>query len=310
MLQFWKSTGTLIVGALLGVFAAHPARATGLEECGNAFVRDSDAQCEFRTAQHCSETCSYGAVQSACVAEIYEDCAQTCTEVATPDCENQCQETCTTHCTQAPADASADDTGAVQCEQLCVADCEVSCTDPCGSCDEACLYTCSARCEDQCRSLQVPDEQAPECNTTCATACTASCTAQANSQCQIDCQKRVLEECEPTLVERCLDQCQVSFGAIFCEGQFIDSADVEDCATQIETETGNQVDRSDVPAAASTESDEPGAGTDPVTAPEKFNGCSLHRGASPSQGPLLSMLILMSLAALPSLRRKRATDPL
>jgi len=294
MLHRWKSTLTLSLGSLALVLATNAALATGLEQCGEVVLRDTDIRCELRTEEHCSASCSYGSVQSSCVAEIYEACERECTAMPSEECQTQCQETCTTNCT-APAVGEA----STQCESLCVSDCEVTCTNPCGKCDEACLHTCSDKCGEQCQSLQ-GDGQAPDCSTTCGTACTASCTAQANSQCQIDCQNRVFEECEPTMVERCVAECEI--GAIFCNGQYLDSSDVEECAAELGDETGIQVDRTDVadeePAA---DEPEPTASDDADPVGEKV-GCALHRGASVPAAPFVS--VLLGLGAVCSLRRR------
>jgi hypothetical protein len=175
------------------------------------------------------------------VAQIYEVCERECIEVPTEQCETQCQDTCTAECTKPVAEETPD---TKQCQALCAKDCEISCTDPCGKCDEACLYTCSDKCTELCGGAA--DAGATECDTTCTSACTASCTAKANAQCQIDCQMQVFEECEPMLVEQCLDTCETQVGAIFCDGQYLASKDSEECATEIDSETGIQVDRSDV----------------------------------------------------------------
>ncbi|HEX2879398.1 MAG TPA: hypothetical protein VHO25_07660 [Polyangiaceae bacterium] len=245
MLHRWTSLGLIggsLIGILVAAFDPTAAHAANLDQCGGIFLRNSDARCEFRTEEHCSATCSYGSVQSSCVAQIYERCERECTEVPSEQCEIQCRETCTSECAKP---IEEDLSQVAQCEALCDSDCQLSCTDPCGKCDEACLYTCSDKCTEQCRNMTA-DSQPAECDTTCTTACTASCTAKANSQCQIDCQNRVFEDCEPTLVERCLEGCETQVGAIFCDGQYLDSSDVEECAAEIDSEAGIQVDRSDI----------------------------------------------------------------
>jgi hypothetical protein len=68
---------------------------------------------------------------------------------------------------------------------------------------------------------------------TCTQACSASCTAKVNTQCQVDCQERTYTQCEQAMVEQCQTHCKDTGGAIFCDGQFINASNTDNCANEL-----------------------------------------------------------------------------
>jgi len=70
----------------------------------------------------------------------------------------------------------------------------------------------------------------------------ASCTAKVNTQCQVDCQEKTYTSCEQKMVEHCETQCMDKGGAIFCDGQFVNAADVHDCADELKAKVKIDID--------------------------------------------------------------------
>jgi MYXO-CTERM domain-containing protein len=68
-----------------------------------------------------------------------------------------------------------------------------------------------------------------DCTTKCNADCTGSCTATANTTCQEQCQESSYAQCRSQLASQCTTQCQESVGAIFCDGNYINASDVEQC---------------------------------------------------------------------------------
>jgi len=97
--------------------------------------------------------------------------------------------------------------------------------------------------------LRHTDAEAPkkvvtktECMPTCTEACSASCTAKANVDCQVDCQERTYVNCEQKMVERCDTQCKDEGGAIFCDGQFVNADNVNNCADELAAKLSIDID--------------------------------------------------------------------
>jgi hypothetical protein len=61
-------------------------------------------------------------------------------------------------------------------------------------------------------------------------------------QCQLDCQTQVYNDCEQQMVEQCNTECETTGGAIFCDGQFLNVTDVDDCAAELAAEIDIEVD--------------------------------------------------------------------
>ena len=75
------------------------------------------------------------------------------------------------------------------------------------------------------------------------TMCWGSCECQANVDCQVSCQSETFTECETEVTEECKNDCETTGIAIFCDGQFLASADdLEACAADIKTEFTIELD--------------------------------------------------------------------
>jgi hypothetical protein len=156
---------------------------------------------------------------------------------------------------------SASVSAGASCQVLCVDDCE---SDGDGFCDRAAhrsacgrcaAHNCDKRCEQQCgASAEVKLSSTTECMPTCTQACSASCTAKVNTQCQVDCQERTYTQCEQAMVQQCQTDCKDAGGAIFCDGQFINANNTDDCANQLSAKLDIDISASLHAAGHATES--------------------------------------------------------
>jgi hypothetical protein len=223
------------VVAAIGVwmFDTSPAQAE-LDACGGIFL-SAESACEYRPKKECMTQCMTVAVEESCVAEVYNSCETSCSTTATTECESSCTTSCVNNCTTTSVTQNPP-----SCMDLCLADCQDGDDSACGSathrgpCGRCAKFNCNKRCEARCGDEPEPAKvtTVTECSPTCTNACMASCTAKVNTQCQVDCQERTYTQCEQKMVEQCQTQCEDKGGAIFCDGQFVNAADVHDCADE------------------------------------------------------------------------------
>jgi MYXO-CTERM domain-containing protein len=60
--------------------------------------------------------------------------------------------------------------------------------------------------------------------------------------CQVDCQTTQWESCQTTIRERCTTSCEDKGGAIFCDGQFLNASNLDDCAAELSAELSVRLD--------------------------------------------------------------------
>jgi len=285
------------LGAMTLLSGASSARAE-VKACGNIFLT-GDARCEWREKEACKTECTTETVETACVSKLYVACESGCMASASTTCESGCTETCTSQCdTQASADTPS-------CVDLCNADCKTTCSDGGGEVNRCCLHNCEARCERKCEG--VPDVMEPaQCSESCTTACGGSCTAQANVQCQIDCQTNTYQECQTETVTTCETKCEQEGGAIFCDGQFVNAANAQDCADELKATFNFDID---VRAAAEVVGEAVEDGVEVTregakkTKSESKELCSV-RAAGLGAGAGSSALFLVGLVGLAGARRR------
>jgi hypothetical protein len=146
-----------------------------------------------------------------------------------------------------------------------------------------------------------------ECTTTCNTACSGSCSAQANVQCQLDCQAQAYTNREQQMVERCNTSCETTGGAIFCDGQFLNVANIDDCAAELAADVDIAVNL-DVQAAEQVHVSAPNrANTTAADSGRSVSNCALSGAGLSAAGPTSAAgagLPLLALAALLTARRR------
>jgi hypothetical protein len=81
------------------------------------------------------------------------------------------------------------------------------------------------------------------------------------------------------MVEKCETECETTGGAIFCDGQFLNVADVDDCAAELAAEIDIEVDL-DIQADVDVDIDPPTTSNDDDDDDNDFS-CAVQGGANP-----------------------------
>lgn len=292
----WKISAIgapLVVGILLG--APNVALAS-LDSCGGVYLV-GEGQCKYVPTEECTTECETVAMTTSCAAKLYAECEASCTASATVECEETCAPVCNTDCETIEMDSEKPPNAM----GLCMSDCQQTCNDKCadaenvGRCRSSCAHTCGEKCENRCGEI----EDTVACETKCEPVCTGSCEGEANAECQIQCQSETFTECETELVEKCETECTQTGGAIFCDGQFLNHTDLEDCAAELEAELNISVDVT-LDVDVSVGDDASGDDDD-----DDVNvGCSMAPGSTPSSGGKGGMLALGGLMLWQLSRRR------
>jgi hypothetical protein len=229
------------------------AFAAGSDACGNIALV-ANGNCKVEVSGGCTGDCQPIAFVAACDGQ--------CTLSADASCTGGCEASCETKCNVDPP--------SFDCSGECTASCEASCSDSCtgttGDCVAQCKGSCSNRCNIECTATP----GSADCSTKCKASCGASCTVQANVNCSL--------ECSAKLEGGCKVDCEAPEGALFCDGQYVDVTNIDECIAYLETQGFN------VSANASCNA----------------NGCEASVGcaASPYIGPANDRLAIGSVAGL------------
>lgn len=230
---------TLFLSAIVGSLSfgvSRPAHAL-LEECGNIEL-DGNAECELQVEGGCDILCEPPQLTVACAGELYVDCRAECQGELDVGCTADCSADCQAECDVDPGNFS--------CEGRCEASCDANCEGECGAgadgaeCRASCEATCSGECDASCEG-QPPSAT---CEAQCEASCTGECRAEANLDCQADCQAEGYVDCKVDMQGKCEAQCTRPDGALVCDGQFIDAADVDACVGAIQDALDIEVEAS------------------------------------------------------------------
>jgi hypothetical protein len=192
----------------------------GIDACGNIDVK-ANAKCEVVAQGGCTARCEPVSFQAACSAKLQAQCDGQCAASASADCTASCSGTCTGQCEANP--------GSFDCKGSCSASCESDCNAQCsgqasggqasGQCQAECKANCSAKCDARCSGTP----PSATCDAKCNASCSGSCEAKASAQCQIQCQGKLDAQCKAELKGGCEAQCQKPEGALYCDGQYVDT---------------------------------------------------------------------------------------
>jgi MYXO-CTERM domain-containing protein len=95
----------------------------------------------------------------------------------------------------------------------------------------ACSGECSVSCQKRC-DVQLPKA---DCDAMCKASCDGSCTVDPNLDCQLDCQAKGYARCESDVTGGCKARCKTTEGALFCDGNYIDTGDkLQQCVDALE----------------------------------------------------------------------------
>jgi hypothetical protein len=221
-----------VVASLVGLgvmLAPGSAQADQVSVCGNLDFSGNE-HCTLETSGGCTAQCTPVNFQASCDVNLEKVmCSGGCTAMVDVNCESSCSGGCTGSCMADP--------GHFDCEGSCDADCSAHCTGQCASdanqsqCEGSCKASCGVRCNENCTG--VPPMAA--CDVSCMASCKGSCTAQANFGCDIKCQADGAVNCEAMLQGGCTAQCQTPQGALFCDGQWVNTQSVNDCINQLKS---------------------------------------------------------------------------
>ena len=292
--------------ATLGRVAALSAGLLGLSEqvahadlsaCGQLDVR-AEAQCVVvPPSAQCKTMCTPVSVRATCSAKLAASCDATCDELPSIDCQASCEAGCVGTCEVDPGKFEC----AVDCRATCNGSCEASCdaeSDKAG-CMASCSGACSVGCDKEC-DVELPSAS---CDAQCQASCQGSCDVQPNIDCQIDCQSKGYLKCEADVTGGCMTRCEAQRGALFCDGQFIDTGDkLDECIAALRAILNAKVD-----ASASGSSDCSGGTCMAEGKASVSSDCAIaHVGARTPRAGLFTLLGLVTASGLARrLRRKR-----
>lgn len=206
---------SIAAGAAL-FFAPSTAHA-GIEACGNINVR-AEAQCKVEVEGGCTAQCTPVKFEAACAGRLEAQCSGAeCKATASVECTGSCQADCKGSCEANP--------GSFSCQGSCEGECSADCSGKCaaeankGECEASCKATCSGSCSAKCEGTP----PTATCEGKCEASCNGSCEGKANIDCQIDCQAKGYGECKANLEGGCKAKCTAPEGALFCDGQYVDT---------------------------------------------------------------------------------------
>jgi len=212
-----RATNWLLTALAISASAvvAGTASAAPVDSCGGIDFSEG-VSCEVVVSGGCTAQCTPINVDVQCSANLYVGCEGGCTAKADVSCTGTCQGSCTADCM---ANAQFD------CNARCNAQCDGDATAKCSAsankaqCEASAKETCSANCDGSCSA-----QASADCNAQCQGCCTGQCTADAQFDCQINCQAMGYADCEASVTGGCEAQCQKPEGALFCNGQYVDTS--------------------------------------------------------------------------------------
>jgi hypothetical protein len=224
------SLGSLgrVAALCAGLFSlSHATARADLSACGAVDVK-AQAECQIvPPSVECKAMCTPITVKAACSAKLAASCSGEC-DLPSVECQASCQAGCNVDCMVDPGKFDC----AVDCRGTCNGECEASCgakSDKAGcmaSCSGACSVSCDKRCD-----VELPSAS---CDAECKASCQGSCDVDTNLDCQIDCQAKGYARCEVDVTGGCMARCDAQQGALFCDGQFVDTGDkLQECVAAL-----------------------------------------------------------------------------
>lgn len=215
----------IAAGLVAGI---HTTARADLTACGEIDVQ-ANAQCVIvPPSAQCQAMCTPVTVRAACGAQLALDCDAECSELPSVDCYASCEAGCVADCMVDPGKFEC----AVDCRAECNGSCEASCA---ASSDKArCMASCSGACSVGCDKRCDVELPSASCDAQCEASCQGSCDVKTNLDCQIDCQAKGYAACEAEVTGGCEARCTSQKGALFCDGQFVDTGDkLEECVAAL-----------------------------------------------------------------------------
>ena len=223
----YKLLAFSVAAASLTFLAPRVAHA-GFESCGHINV-SVDAKCQVETSGGCTASCTPISFEAACAGKLKVSCDGSCNASASVDCTGSCTGSCQASCATNP--------GTFDCSASCKGTCEADCSGKCSSsgnqseCEASCKASCGGSCDAKCTGTP----PSATCEAKCSASCSGSCTAKANVDCQVDCQAKGYVSCKADFEGGCKAKCTTPSGALFCDGQFVDTGDnLQNCVDALD----------------------------------------------------------------------------
>lgn len=237
MQHFLATLGRIAALSAGLICLSHATARADLGACGDVNVR-AEARCVVvPPSAECKTMCTPVSVRATCSAKLAASCDASCSELPSIDCRASCEAGCRGRCEVDPGKFEC----AIDCRASCEGSCEASCaanSDKTG-CMASCSGACSVGCDKQC-DVELPSA---ECDVQCKASCEGSCDVQTNIDCQLDCQAEGYVDCEAEVTGGCMTRCEAQEGALFCDGQFVDTGDkLQECAEALEALLKARVD--------------------------------------------------------------------
>jgi MYXO-CTERM domain-containing protein len=280
--------------SLIGL--SHATARADLGACGEVDVR-AQAQCVvIPPSAECKTMCTPISVRATCSAKLAASCDASCNELPSIDCSASCEAGCRGRCEVDPGKFEC----AVDCRATCTGSCEASCaanSDKTG-CMASCSGACSVGCDKQC-DVELPSAS---CDVECKASCEGSCDVQTNIDCQVDCQAKGYVDCQADVTGGCMTRCEAEEGALFCDGQFVDTGDkLDECVAALKAILNAKVD-----ASARGSSDCEGGTCSAEGEASVSSDCAVTRvGGGGARTGLYPLLGLLGVGFVVRRRRKR-----
>lgn len=201
-----------------------------IQACGNIQVRSNSSCQVILDPPSCNLQCQPLRMRAACSAKLAVACQGHCDAQVRVGCQDHCADVCLPQCRL--------DAGNFSCQAQCRGGCEIACSARCQSKTQAsgqgasfqarCESSCRAQCGTTCSGGCTGDTPSLSCEQRCDKVCLPQCQAKANIDCQVDCQSSGFARCEAELQGGCEAKCRSGQGALFCDGQFVNTQELHD----------------------------------------------------------------------------------
>jgi hypothetical protein len=197
------------------------------------------------TASAAADRAACGNIELVAAGECHLDvtggCATRCTPLNfTAACEGQCNVTIDASCSASCSTACEAKCNVKPATFDCAASCELDCGASCmGSCSAQsnkadCSTYCQGRCKNDCSAQCKVVPPSADCKAQCKGSCSGSCQAQASADCNY--------KCSSMLTGGCQTDCTEPKGALFCDGQYIQATNLDDCVAYLESQFKLNID--------------------------------------------------------------------
>lgn len=190
-----------------------------LEACGNINVK-ANASCTVEVSGGCTAKCTPVSFEASCTAKGNISCSGECDAKVSVQAEiDSCKADCEGGCAANPN---------FSCEASCSANVDADCESSCsaqsggdgakGQCKADCKAKVQANCSASCTGSPVTCTPV-----SCEASCKGKLDAKAQVSCNVSCSSSLEASCEAELKGGCEAQCSTPEGALYCDGNYIDT---------------------------------------------------------------------------------------